>query len=155
GWRAQSWRAMVTQLLMYAGDLGEAERSCLAGLARAEAVGDVDNGPWLLIMMAHLDVQAGRADVAAARLHEAVQIAARTSDQATLLTALEGAGFGCAATGRLGEAITVWAAMKTLSRPAGYIEAPVDLRRRDEPLRSAQQALGPDRAQAAAERGAA
>jgi non-specific serine/threonine protein kinase len=155
GWRAQSWRAMVTQLLMDTGDLAEAERSCLAGLARAEAVGDVDNGPWLLIMMAHLDVQAGRADAAAARLHEALKIASRTSDQTTLHNALECAGSWCAATGRFGEAITVWAAMTTLSQPRGYIEAPTDLRRRDEPLRSAQQALGPDRAQAAAERGAA
>ena len=154
-WRAQSWTAMATQLLMDAGDLAEAERSCLAGLARAEAVGDVDNGPWLLIMMAHLDVQAGRADIAAARLHEAFQIASRTSDQTTLHNALECAGSWCAATGRFSEAITVWAAMETLSQPGGYIEAPADLRRRDEPLRSARQALGPDHAQEAAERGAA
>jgi len=154
-WRAQSWSAMATQLLMDAGNLAEAERSCLAGLARAEAVGDVDNGPWLLIMMAHLDVQADRADVAAARLHEAFRIASRTSDQTTLYNALECAGSWCAATGRSGEAITVWAAMKTLSQPGGYIEAPADLRRRDEPLRSARQALGPDQAQEAAERGAA
>jgi tetratricopeptide (TPR) repeat protein len=103
-WRAQSWSAMATQLLMDAGNLAEAERSCLAGLARAEAVGDVDNGPWLLIMMAHLDVQADRADVAAARLHEAFRIASRTSDQTTLYNALECAGSWCAATGRSGEA---------------------------------------------------
>ena len=44
--------------------------------------------------------------------------------------------------------------MKVLSPPGGLTEAPVDLRRRDEPLRQAQQALGPNRARAAKERGA-
>ncbi len=41
------------------------------------------------------------------------------------------------------------------SHERGGVETPVDLRRRDAPFRAARQALGPDRARAAEDRGAA
>jgi DNA-binding NarL/FixJ family response regulator len=61
----------------------------------------------------------------------------------------------CAATGRYADAVTVWAALAGLARREGFTEPPAEVRRRDEPLRAARQALGAARTQAAGERGAA
>ena len=49
----------------------------------------------------------------------------------------------------------MWAAYAALGRHEGSRTAPAEARRREEPLRQARQALGPDRARAAEERGAA
>ena len=73
----------------------------------------------------------------------------------TLLNGLDCCGYLCAATGRCAEAVTVWAAYAALFRHEGFPEVPPDARRRQEPLRKARQALGPARARAAEERGAA
>ena len=109
----------------------------------------------LLPKMATLDLRAGRAEDAAAHLREALQIAARTGAKGDALDGLDRCGYLCAATGRRAEALTVWAASAALFRHEGYPEAPPYMRRRQEPLRKARQALGPARARAAEERGAA
>jgi hypothetical protein len=64
-------------------------------------------------------------------------------------------GFLCAATGRSAEAVTIWAADDALSRQTGGFNQPAWAGLRDQPLRAARQVLGPDRARAAEERGAA
>ena len=101
-----------------------------------------------------LDLRAGRTGDAAAHLREALQITERTGLRFELYNILDGCGNLCAATGRWAEAVTVWAACLALSRQEGPTQAPF-ARRRDEPLREAWQALGPDRARAAEDRGAA
>jgi DNA-binding CsgD family transcriptional regulator len=58
----------------------------------------------------------------------------------------------CAATGRPAEAVTAWAAHAALNP---HMDWPWAARHREEPLRAARQALGPARARAAEQRGAA
>jgi predicted ATPase/class 3 adenylate cyclase/DNA-binding CsgD family transcriptional regulator len=137
------------------GDLAAAERVCAASLARSREAGDLLNVPELLQEIAKLDWKAGRIEDAAARLREALQIAVRTGSWLELGNVLEACGFLCAATGRHAETITVWAAMAALWGHRGFTDMPLDAWGWTEPLREAQNALGPDRSQAAAERGAA
>jgi DNA-binding CsgD family transcriptional regulator len=79
----------------------------------------------------------------------------RTGGWIELVNCLDGCGHLCAATGRPAEAVTIWAALAVLLGHDGGADAPADMRRRTEPLRAARQALGPDRARAAEDRGAA
>ena len=154
GWIARVCSYVLTGVLTEAGDLAAAERICAAGLARSRDAGDLWNLAGLLPKMATLDLQAGRAEDAAAHLREALQIAARTGGRADTLNGLDCCGYLCAATGRCAEAVTVWAALAALRRHKGLTDGATDARR-DEPLREARQALGPARARAAEERGAA
>jgi predicted ATPase/DNA-binding CsgD family transcriptional regulator len=145
----------LTEVLAAAGDLAAAERICAAGLARSREAGDLWNLPGLLTQMAILDLQADRAGDAAAHLREALQTAMRTGGQGDALIGLDCCGYLCAATGRCAEALTVWAAYAALMQHKGYPDAPPFVRLRQEPLRTARQALGPEQARAAEERGAA
>ena len=153
GWIARTSGNMLTAALIEVGDLAAAERSCAAWLAQARDAGDLQALPRLLIRMATLDLQAGRIADATSHLHEAVQIA--MVSQFALLPCLDRCGYLCAATGRATEAVTVWAAYEALARHEGFIDTPPEVRQRQEPLRQARQALGPARARAAEDRGAA
>ena len=153
GWIARTSGNMLTAALIEVGDLAAAERSCAAWLAQARDAGDLQALPRLLIRMATLDLQAGRIADATSHLHEAVQIA--VVSQFALLPCLDRCGYLCAATGRATEAVTVWAAYEALARHEGFIDTPPEVRQRQEPLRQARQALGPARARAAEDRGAA
>ena len=66
--------------LIEAGDLAAADSACAAALARCRDTGDLLNLPCLLMVMADLDVQAGRFQDAAAHLREGLQIAMRAGD---------------------------------------------------------------------------
>jgi DNA-binding CsgD family transcriptional regulator len=105
--------------------------------------------------MAMLDLRAGRTQDATAQLREALQIAVRADMPPYVDNALECCGYLCAATGRHLEAVTAWAAADAFFRRQGFAGAPAEVRRQQEQLRKARQALGPDRARAAEERGAA
>jgi predicted ATPase/DNA-binding CsgD family transcriptional regulator len=149
------WSSYVlTGALIMAGDMGAAGDICAVALARSRDAGDVLNQSLLLPQMVIVDLHAGRIEDAAAHLREALQIAVRTGGGEPL-DCLEACGYLCAATGRPAEAVTIWAASAALFRQGGYADAPADLRRQEEPLRAARQALGPARARAAEERGAA
>jgi DNA-binding CsgD family transcriptional regulator len=106
----------------------------------------------LLYRMGLLDLWAGRAGDAAAHLREALRLESRAGTLSFFT--LDYCAHLCAATGRYAEAVTAWAAYATLARDAGQQEWRGDARHRQEPLREARQALGPDRARAAEERGA-
>ena len=71
-----------------------------------------------------------------------------------ILNVLDGCGHLCATTGRPADAITVWAAQETLSQQGAFRYSDLDARREDA-LHQARRALGPDRARAAEQRGAA
>ncbi len=147
------WSSYVlTGTLLTAGDMAAADEVCTAGLARCREAGDVFNQWGLLPHMVILDLHAGRVQDAAAHLREGIQIAVRTGGWTELVNCLDSCGYLCAATGRPADAVTMWAACDTL---AGNDLPPADARRRDEALRAARQALGPDRTRAAQERGAA
>ena len=146
---------MLTIVLADAGDLAEAERVGAAGLARARDAGDLWNQALLLPRIVDLDLRAGRTGDAAAHLREGLHLAVRTGSWFELLTGLSQCGELCAATGRAAEALTLWAACAAVDRHEGLTEPPWFVSRWEEQMRQARQALGPARARAAEDRGAA
>ena len=148
---------VLTRTLTTAGDLAAAADVCAAALARSREAGDVIIQWGLLARMVTLDLHAGRVRDAAAHLREGIQIIVRTGGWLELGNCLDGCGHLCAATGRPANAVTLWAACDTLSQTDGAApdNPAAEERRRDEAFRAACQALGPDRARAAEERGAA
>ena len=151
---------IVTTVLIEAGDLAAAERICTAGLAGARDAGDLWSLGNLLEKMVVLDLNSGRYQDAASHLREGLQTALRTGARARLLDDLDCCGYLCAMTGRCAEAVTVWAAVVVLQGREGFSvpshpDMPEGWFQRQEPLRQAQQALGPAQARAAEERGQA
>jgi non-specific serine/threonine protein kinase len=146
---------VLTIVLADAGDLAEAARAGAAGLARARDAGDLWNQANLLPRIADLDLRAGRTGDAAAHLREGLQIAVRTGTWFELLTGLSQCGGLCAATGRAAEALTLWAACAAVGRHEGLTDLHWLETHREEQMRQARQALGPDWARAAEDRGAA
>jgi DNA-binding CsgD family transcriptional regulator/tetratricopeptide (TPR) repeat protein len=147
---ARACSVLLTEVLINADDFAAAEPVCAAGLAAARDAGDLFNQPHLLRQMALLDLWAGRTGDAAAHLREALQIDLRAGHWCA--QDLDHCGHMCAATGRYADAVTSWAAFAALWLDLDW---PWYLRMRQEPLRAARQALGPDEARAAEERGAA
>ena len=147
---ARACSAVLAGVLIQADDFAAAERVCAAALAASRDAGDLFNQPTLLSQMAFLDLRAGRTGDAAAHLREALEISLRAGTWNAGY--LDTCGYLCAATGRYAEAVTAWAALEVLRPDEDW---PGDTRLRQEPLRAARQALGPDRARAAEERGAA
>jgi non-specific serine/threonine protein kinase len=139
----------LAETLIQAGDFAAAGPACAATLAASRDAGDLWALPDLLSRMVLLDLRAGRTGDAAAQLREAIRLALRTG--AVNWGPLDACGHLCAATGRPAEAVTMWAAFTALI-PRDW---PAEARHREEPLRAARQALGPERARAAEQRGAA
>jgi DNA-binding CsgD family transcriptional regulator len=155
GWIARARSAIVTLVLIEAGDLAAAEPVCAAGLAGSRAAGDLNNLGSLLTYRAILDLHAGRTGDAMAHLNEALHIGLRTGGHRDLLEVLDWCGHLCAMTGRFAEAVTVWSAYTALHQHDKIMGAPVGARRRQQSLREARLTLGPSWARAAQERGAA
>jgi non-specific serine/threonine protein kinase len=146
---ARLCHSVLAEVLIQAGDFAAAEPACAAALAASRDAGDLRGLPVLLYQMVLLDLRASRTEDAAAHLREALRLALRTG--ATRWNMLDACGYLCAATGRPAEAVTAWAAYAALMSR----DWPGDARNRQEPLRAARQALGPDRTRAAEQRGAA
>ena len=149
---------VLTSVLADAGNLAEAARVGAAGLARARDAGDLWNQAILLPRIVDLDLRAGRTGDAAAHLREGLHLAVRTGNWFELLTGISQCGDLCAATGRIAEALTLWAACVAVDRHEGLTDPPDppwSVSRREEQRRQARRALGPGRARAAEERGAA
>ena len=142
-------------MLAEAGDLAAAEQACAATLAQARDAGDVYTLAAVLPVMADLDLRADRDGDAAAHLREATQISLQVGMWGTILNVLYVCGHLCVATGRPADAITAWAADDTLGRQGGIAWQDAEIQRREDALRQARQALGPDRARAAGQRGGA
>ena len=145
----------LTGVLVWAGDLAAAGPVCAAALAGARDVGDLWNQGGLLSWMTILDLEAGRLQDAAVHLRESFQLDTRAGSWLGLYDDLDYCGLLCAATGRNADAVTVWAAMTALKRHEEIPDMPLDARRREEPRRLAQRALGLARTRVAEERGAA
>jgi predicted ATPase/DNA-binding CsgD family transcriptional regulator len=155
GWIARACSELLAVALAEAGDLAAAERACAGALAQSREAGDLQLLPGLLNTMARLDLQAGRVEDAAARLHEALQVIVRTGSWHELISVLYRCGYLCAATGRRAEAVTAWSACNTHSWGGGSVPDTARSVRFRETLRTARQALGDARARAAEDRGAA
>ena len=146
---------LLAGALAAAGDLAAAEQACAATLAQARDAGDLITLGDLLRIMAELDLRAGRTGDAAAHLREAAQLSLRTGAWLMTLNVLEDCGHLCAATGRPADAVTVWAAWDAFSQQGGLAASGADMRRHEDAQRDAREALGPDRARAAGQRGTA
>ena len=146
---------LLAVILAEAGDLAAAGQACAATLAQARDAGDLYALALVLPVMADLDLRAGCTGDSAAQLREAARIALHTGMTGTILDVLEGCGHLCAASRRPADAITAWAATDALGRQAGLVPAEAETRRGEDARRNARQALSPDRARAAAQRGAA
>jgi len=144
----------LAEALIEAGDLAGAQGVCAAALARCRDAGDVLKLAELVMLMADLDLRARRTADAAAHLREAAQLSVPTGTWFNILNVLDLCGHLCAATGRPADAITIWAAFETLAQQGGFASSDAKARRKDA-LHDARQALGPDRARAAEQRGAA
>ena len=155
GSMARHCGVILTDALLEAGVLAEADQVCAAALARSRAAGDLWNLPMLLVQMTIVDLRAGRIQDAAAHLREGLEVSLRTGSRSTLLDGLDCCGYLCAATGRHAEAVTMWAANRALGRREGYTEALPFAQRRDEPMRQARQVLEDTQASVAEGRGAA
>jgi len=145
----------MTGLLAEAGDLAAAETTCARGLARCREADDLWTLSELLNFMAEVDLRAGRPQDAAAHLREALQIVTRMGGGWELLNGLYACAWLCAATMRHAEALTVWAAHAAMRQHSGLAWPPEEAAPLQEALRTARQALGPARARAAEQRGAA
>jgi DNA-binding CsgD family transcriptional regulator len=155
GWLVRGGSTVLIDALTEAGELADAERACAAGLAAARHAGAFEQSDCLLLM-AHLDIRAGRLPEAAAHLREATTIAARLDGNLLLLmNSLDMCGHLCAHTDRPADAVTAWAALAACEQHSGMPSPPSERRRREEPLRNAMRVLGPAAARAAEERGAA
>jgi hypothetical protein len=129
----------LTVVLIGAGDLAAAEPVCAEALAWSRDTGDLLTKATLLQMMVTVDLAAGRIQDAAAHLRESLQFT-RTGAWFSLFDDLDRCGHLCVATGRLAEALTVWAALVALVRRGGFLTYLPNTRRREEPLRQARQA---------------
>jgi DNA-binding CsgD family transcriptional regulator len=146
---------VLTIALAGAGDLAEAARAGTAGLARARDAGDLWHQAVLLRRIVDVDLRAGRTGDAAAHLREGLRLTVRTGIWFELLFGLSLCGDLCAATGRAAEALTLWAACAAAGQHGGTTYPAWFMPRREDQLRQARQALGPGRARAAEDRGAA
>jgi len=146
---------IVAGVLIEGGDLDTAERMCTAALASCRDVGDQTGLCGVLWHLTVLDLRTGRTGAAAAHLRELLEITMQTGLRAVLHSTLDCCGHLCAATGRPAEAVTAWAAMSALEGPWPHPRGGLDPAHRDTLLRQARELLGPARARAAEERGAA
>ena len=145
----------LTNALAGAGDLAEAERAGAASLTRARDAGDLPVQAVLLSRIVELDLRAGRTGDATAHLREALRLAVPTGNWFDLRFGLSLCGDLCAATGHAAEALTLWAASAAADQHQRHDFPPWYVPRREEQMRQARQALGPGRARAAEDRGAA
>ena len=155
GWLVRACVDTVTTALIGTDQMEEAEQNCARSLALARQAGDGADQCGALVQMADLDLLAGRIPQARAHLHELLELASPIGDPIFLIDGLDLCGHLCVSTQRWADAVTAWAALATLLQDTGILDPPHDARRREEPLRQAQEALGQQRAMAAEQRGAA
>jgi predicted ATPase/DNA-binding CsgD family transcriptional regulator len=140
-------------ILVDVGDLAAAEDSCLTELDRARQAGDLYSQSFCLDLLAELDQRADRIPEAARHLGQALEISVRIGSLLRVIACLDNCGHLCAATRRWADAVTMWAAHITSLKELGMTDRPAASERRQEPLRTARQSLGPDRTRAAEQRG--
>jgi predicted ATPase/DNA-binding CsgD family transcriptional regulator len=146
---------VLTMALAGAGDLAEAERVGAACLSRARDAGDLYNLAVLLPRMVELDLRAGQTGDAAAHLREGLDLAVRSGNWLELLPCISLCGDLCAATGRAAEALTLWAAFAAVNQHGGPAYPPWVMPTGEDQMCQTRQVLGPGRARAAEDRGAA
>jgi predicted ATPase/class 3 adenylate cyclase/DNA-binding CsgD family transcriptional regulator len=143
----------LADILVDVGDLAAAEDMCVTELDRAQQAGDLISQSFCLDVLAELDQRSGRIPEAAQHLREALEIAMRIGNRLRQIDCLNNCGNLCAATKRWADAVTMWAAYLASLEELGMADLPAAAGRRQEPLRAAEQSLGPERTRAAEKRG--
>jgi predicted ATPase len=153
---ARAGSAVMIAALIETGDLAAAGTAGAAALAQCRDAGDLLNLPYMLGVMADLDMRAGHFQDAAAHLRDGLQIAVRAGDLWDVAAnGLFFCAWLCTAAGRYAEAATVWAAQDVHARQHGLVATSPGARMREEARRTIRQVLGPARVRAAEQRGAA
>jgi DNA-binding CsgD family transcriptional regulator len=160
GWIARHCTIVLARVLGETGEAAEAQRYCADALALARQAGALYDEGECLLTMALLDLRAGRLPEARAHVRDVIDLYAQTGASLLLINCLELCVGLCAATRSWREAITVWAAFAAVRRATwikgdSQADDPAGEDEFQEPLRKAREALGPDLARAAEERGAA
>jgi DNA-binding CsgD family transcriptional regulator len=141
--------------LIESGDLAAAGTAGAAALAQCRDAGDLLNLPFMLAVMADLDMRAAISRTPP----RTCATASRSLRAGDLWDVVANGLFFCAwlctATGRYAEAATVWAAQDVHARQQGLVATSPGARMREEALRTIRQVLGPARVRAAEQRGAA
>jgi DNA-binding CsgD family transcriptional regulator len=125
-------------------------------LAMARQAGSLFDQGEALRVTADLDIVADRVPGARAHLRQAIELCSRIGYGPVLIDCLDSCAYLGAATECWAEAITMWAACTSALRAAGMqADLPHGAERREQGLRQARQALGPEAARAAEDRGTA
>jgi predicted ATPase/DNA-binding CsgD family transcriptional regulator len=162
-WRARGIKEVLPYALVMtgqleeldAGQMADLEAQCAQLLALASSAGDLGQEADAHYSLAMLAIRTGRLAAAGASLRAAAILATRVGFTLRLIDILDEAGYLCAATGRFGEAVTLWSAMAVQNEVADLADTPQAEDRRAGPLREAQGELGERAAGAARDRGAA
>ena len=141
--------------LLEAHQVEQARQVSSAGLAQAQAAGDVGDQANLLYIIIYNARRSGQIAEAAAHLGESIALAAQSGDRLRQIDNLDECGHVCAATGQWADAVTLWAAYAAHNATIGAPDLPQEARLREEMLQQATQALGASRTRAAFERGTA
>ncbi len=154
----RAWiRGLMGQVipLFESAEYAEARRLSQTALELSRAIDDSDLESEALFHLARIELEAGRAEAARARLSQALISGKRVMRPIGLLDLLDVCGHYFARTGAPAAALTIWAAHATSLR-ADQISDPVeDARRRRGPRVKARTELGETAATVAEDRGAA
>jgi non-specific serine/threonine protein kinase len=155
GWTMRFTGPFIIEVLLESGDLAAARRSLTDSVAWASETGDLIAEASFMLLTADLDLRAGDLEGSGRHLRRAIEASFRTGAFSRLVRQLDLLGHLCAARGKAGEAVTLWAAFETKMDAEGTLDLPLHTQRRQEPLNRALRALGPDQTRVARERGAA
>jgi DNA-binding CsgD family transcriptional regulator len=156
GWVLREGAILLAIALIDAGETADAQRYCAGALAMARQAGSLFDQGEALRVTADLDIVADRVPGARAHLRQAIELCSRIGYGPVLIDCLDSCAYLCAATECWAEAITMWAACTSALRAAGMqADLPHGAERREQGLRQARQALGPEAARAAEDRGTA
>jgi predicted ATPase/DNA-binding CsgD family transcriptional regulator len=132
-----------------------ARQACAAGLAPAQAAGDVGDEANFLYLTVYAARRGGHIAEAGAHLLQSITLAKQSGDRLRMIDNLDDCGYVCAATGRWADAVTLWTAYATHNADIGVPDLPQEAQLRQQSLHQAAQTLGPGRMREAQERGAA
>jgi predicted ATPase/DNA-binding CsgD family transcriptional regulator len=155
GWTMRFTGPFIIEVLLESGDLAAARRSLADSLAWARETGNLWAQASSMRLTADLELRAGNLAESGRHLREAIETGLRTGLPVHLLPRLDLLAHLCAARGQAAEAVTIWAAFQARLDAEGTRDLALHVQRRQEPLREAARALGPDRTRAAQEHGAA
>jgi predicted ATPase/DNA-binding CsgD family transcriptional regulator len=152
---ARAARIYLARALTEAGELAEARRLGAWALDWAKTAGTPFDVAECLALLATVELQAGHTATAAQHIRDALEAAWRIDSRYRVFESIDLCGHLCAQAGRYAEAVTLWEARAAHWRAFLLADLPLEQARREDLLRQAQQVLGPGKARAAAERGAA